>query len=357
MTKTSFKKIILGSVIVLGFGSFFFMSRSSQDRPKNEIRILIDRVPNTLDFSQAPDTLAQRLLPLLKEFHYRVADNHLNEDFYFLPPDPTLPKLHFIYVRDELTRATLFMGDRADVLFDSLSLAKTSWIKKRGAQILEAPGFTLSFIGFQLHDPILKNLRVRQAIQAALPVGDWAHYKYFDWVKPLPEVAQTPDLEKANRLLDNAGFPRSPNGSRFTLQYVTTPVREGNEAAMLVREALKAIGIRVEITPVETSLFYSKLKSANFQIFSGRMIRNGPEDAVSDFLGPHGIRNYFGYAELPDRSFAWDQVKAQVYRDLPMIPLYTWNHSAALSDRLTYLPDAATHLDDSFRFLNTLRIK
>jgi ABC-type transport system substrate-binding protein len=344
-------------IVILGFGSLFFMSRSSQDRPKNEIRILIDRVPNTLDLSQAPDTLASRLLPLLKEFQYRVADNHANEDFYFLPPDPRLPKLHFIYVRDELTRATLFMGDRADVLFDSLSLAKTSWIKKRGAQILEAPGFTFSFIGFQLHDPILKDLRVRQAIQAALPVGDWAHYKYFDWVKPLPEVALAPDLAKANRLLDDAKLPRGAKGPRFTLQYVTTPVREGNEAAMLVREALKAIGITVEITPVETSLFFSKLKSANFQIFSGRIVRNGPDDRVSDFLAPHGIRNYFGYTNLPDHPFSWDEVAAQVYRDLPILPLYTWNHAAVLSGRLTYPPDAATHLDDSFRFLTTLRIQ
>ena len=177
--------------------------------------------------------MAQRLLPLIKEFHYEVVENTKNEDFIFSPPDPTLPKLHFIYVRDELTRASLFMGDRADVLFDTLSLAKTSWLKKRGAQIVEAKGFTLSFIGFQLKDPILKDLRVRQAIPVAL----------------------TPDPAKANRSL--------------------------NEAAMLFREAMKPLGIEVDIMPIETSLFYTKLKSGNFPIFSGRIIRNGNDDPVS----------------------------------------------------------------------------
>jgi ABC-type transport system substrate-binding protein len=328
-----------------------------QDMPKNEIRILIDRIPNTLDSSQAPDTMAQRIVPLISELHYSVEKPTKNEDFTLDPTDPALPKLHFVFVRDELTRAMLFMSGRGDVLFDTLSLTKTDWMKKKGFQTLESPGFTFQFVGFQLKDPILKNFKVRQAIQLAFPVSEWMHYKLFDWVEALPETHLTPDLAEANRLLDEAKFPRDLKGIRFSLQYFTTPVREGNEMAFLVREALKNLGIQITIQPLETSLFYSRLKKGDFQIFSGRIIRNSEKDLVSDFLSPKGIRNYFSYDALPDHPFTWNEVKSQVFRELPIIPLYTWKHAAVFSARVSPLPETAAHLDDSFRFLNSLRLK
>jgi len=336
---------------------FLFMSYSNQDKPKNEIRILIDRIPNTLDLSQAPDTLAQKLFPLLKEDHYALVKPFLYEDFRFMPPDPTLPILHFIYIRDELSRSLLFQGGHTDVLFDSLSIAKTAWFKKRGTNMIEAPGFRLSFIGFNLKDPILQDQRVRRAIQLSLPVSEWAHDKLFDWVTLLPEVPLEPDLVQANRLLDEAGHPKDASGLRFLLHYQTTPVREGYENALLIREALKGIGIRLEVKPIETSLFFNRLLHGEFQVFATTINRNTPDDPVSDFLRPSGQKNYFHYNRLPDRVFAWDEVKMQVFQDLPIIPLFNWKHSAVLSDRITALPGAETKLDDSFRFLTLLRIK
>jgi peptide/nickel transport system substrate-binding protein len=338
--------------------------------PKNEIRILIDRIPNTLTTGQAPDATAQRILPLISEFHYHLGQKTAPEDFILKPANPTLPDLHFVYVRDELSRAMLFMSGRTDILFDTLSLSKTEWIKKQGIRLITAPGFTFSFVGFQLTDPILKDIRVRRAIQLALPVSDWMHYKLFDWVEALPGTSLMPDLKQANRLLDEAGFPRKGNCpaaldssishkecSRFSLQYFTTPVREGNEMALLVREALKNLSIQVTIQPVETSLFYSKLKRGEFQIFAGRIPRNDESVSVSDFLSPKGIRNYFHYESLPDQKLVWNDVKEQVFRELPIIPLFNWKHAVVISDRIDPLPETSAKLDDSFRFLNSLRLK
>jgi ABC-type transport system substrate-binding protein len=351
------KKIKYFFFIVLAVASaLFFMNRFQQDKPKNEIRILIDRVPNTLDFSQSPDILAQRLLPLLKDEHYQVETGAKPEDFCLLPPDASLPKLHFEFVRDELSRSMLFQGDHGDVLFDSLSISKTNWLKKHGANIIEGPGFTLSFFGFQLNDPILKNLNVRHAIELALPIREWAHDKLFDYVNVLPEVPEV-DLRRANELLDEAGFKKTGSGPRFILHYQTTPVREGNEMAQLFREALKGLSIRVEIQPVETSLFFHRLTGGDFQVFSSRIYRNTAADPVSDFLSTSGVRNYFHYKAFSKSSFSWDDVKTQVFQDLPIIPIFTWKHSAVLSSRITYLPGTETKLDDSFRFLSLLRLK
>ena len=348
---------ILFGLVFLIFAPILCVRLFPQDKPKNEIRILIDRSPNTLLPSQAPDTMAQKIFPLLTEMNYQVKEGSKSDEFTLIPKDQSLPELHFLMVREELSRAMLFLSDRADVLYDSLSLAKTTWIKKQGAKIIEAPGFNLSFLGFQTRDQLLKNINVRKAIQLSLPIDEWMHYKFFDWVEPIPGASISPKLTEANRLLDEAGFPKNSNGIRMNLQYLTTPVREGREMAFLVREALKKIGMHVDIFPIETSLFFKRLTRGDFQLFGSRILRNGPHEIISDFLSPHGIRNYFHYDGLPDRPFEWEEAKDQVLRDLPFIPLFSWKHAAVISDRVSSLPDTSSRLDESFRFLNSLRLK
>ncbi|MBC7397015.1 MAG: hypothetical protein H7333_06195 [Bdellovibrionales bacterium] len=342
--------ILCTVVLFLGWNHFH------QDKPKNEIRILVDRAPNTLDSSQAPDAWARKIIPLIQVDHYTAELPLKLEDFTLLPADPALPRLHFKTVRDEMARALVFLSAEADVLYDTLTLSRTSWIKRQGTQVLEAPGFNLSFIGFQVKDPILSQLKVRQALALSFPVDDWIRYKFFELVEKVPEAPKL-DLIEAARLLDEAGYPRKEGGLRFTLRYLTTPVREGNEMAFLVREALGKVGVNVEIVPLETSLFYQRLKRGDFQIFGSRMLRNSESDSVADLLSERGARNYFHYAGLVENTFSWNEVKAQVLVDIPLVPLYVWKHAAVLSKRISVSDHTQTELDDSFRFLRTLSVQ
>ena len=330
----------------------------SEHKPKNEIRILIDRIPNTLNVSQSPDVMAKRIFPLLTEQHYRLENTATNEDFTLFPQDTTRPPLHFIAVREELSRTLLFLSGGADVVFDSISLTKTTWIKEqKKGQVIEAPGYNLSFLGLQYHDSILKDVRVRLAISLALPLSEWIHFKLFDWVTAIPEAPEKPDYTRARSLLDEAGFSVKADGLRFTLRYLTTTVREGNEMAFLVREALRKVEIGLDIQPLETSLFFDRLKRGDFQIFGARFFRSSASDSIADFLSPHGVRNYFQYDGLEEGPFTWDEVKTQVVKDLPLIPLFLWKHAAVLSDRIIVPPGFETKLDDSFLFLSLLTLK
>lgn len=348
-------KFRMGFLILCTFVLFLGWKHFHQDKPKNEIRILVDRAPNTLDSSQAPDAWARKIIPLLQEAHYTVTLPLKLDDFVLIPPENSAPKLHFKAIRDEMARALVFMSGDGDVLYDSLSLSRTKWMKSNHTQVIEAPGYSLSFIGFQVNDPVLSNLKVRQAIALCLPVQEWIQYKFFQFVERVPETP-TQDLPRASKLLDEAGYPIQPDGYRFILHYVTTPVREGNEMAMLVREALRKIGIELEIMPLETSLFYQRLKRGDFQVFGSRMLRNSETDSVADLLGAEGQRNYFHYPALKEKVFSWNEVKAQVMQDLPLIPLFVWKHSAVLSDRIQANEKTANQMDDTFRFLTTLRL-
>ena len=351
-------------VILLMSSVVFFISRSHQINSKDEIRILIDRYPNR----QSLDVTYRKIAPLVDELHYQIQDDLSNETLVLTPPNPgpDHPKLIFHVVKDETTRALAFLKGDVDVLYDNLALTKIEWLKKRKEiQIIEAPGFNLQYLGFNLKHHELSDLRVRQAIAAALPIDAWVQYKFFHWVEPIPSVELQYNVKKSNQLLDEAGYPRGKDGTRFSLRYFTTPVREGHELGLLIAEALKEIGIRVEISSFETSLFFSKLKQGEFDLFSSRWFRFQEHDPIESLLGGHGKHNFFSYADpefdrkiLASPQFDFNQAKEQIDRDLPLLPLFNWKHGLILPERIQFSSSAnAPALDETFRFLSLLRLK
>jgi ABC-type transport system substrate-binding protein len=156
---------------------------------------------------------------------------------------------------------------------------------------------------------------------------------------------------------------RSLTGSpgRIKLRFLTTPVREGNELALLVREALAEVGIDVEVVPLESSLFFQRLKRGDFQIFGSRLLRETEDDSIADYLLPGKNKNYFSWnpgRPLADRkgNLNWAAAEKQVLEELPFIPLFTWKHGLLLSDRIRKSPLQPRIEEDSFRFLSTLQL-
>jgi ABC-type transport system substrate-binding protein len=296
--------------------------------------------------------MARKILPLI-EAGYRIQAPFDPENFTLLPPQSALPGLHFRTVRDELTRGILFEKSEADVLFNSLSLSKTRWFEKRGARVIETPGHHLSFIGFNLKDPVLADPVIRRAIFHALPVEHWARHKYFDLVTPLRSIADAFQPTLSRSLL------RSKPPLRF--RFLTTPVREGYEQALLVRAALAGVGVGVEIVPLESSLFFQRLKRGDFQLFGSRLLRETAEDSIADYVLPDRNKNYFSWRPAPfhsekDGGVPWSTAEQRVLEELPFIPLFTWKHGLLLSSRVRYDGAGPSIEEDSFRFLATLRI-
>ena len=307
--------------------------------------------------------MARRILPLLSEQHYRAEEHADLNDFILLSPNPRAPKLHFKVVRDELARAILFERNEADILLDSLSLTKTDYFKSKGAPIIESTGYHLSFLGFNLRSPILSDLRIRKAIASSLPIQEWIQYRFKNWVLPLSDFGISHNPSNAEKWLDEAGLRIQTDGWRTHLRYLTTPVREGNEVAALVREALKLVRIDVEIIPLETTLFFSRLKRGDFDLFGSRLMREHEDDPVDDYLRKGGSRNYFSNENPEFDQFirrngraTWNDAIRFVQADLPFFPYFTWKHGLLLSPRIKAMAEPIL-LDDSFRFLSGLQIK
>lgn len=302
--------------------------------------------------------MARKILPLI-EAGYRPVPPLDLEDFTLIPATDSSPPLHFQTIRDDLTRGILFDRGRADVLFNALSLSKTRWFQNQGARTLEAPGYHLSFIGFNLRDPALRDPRVRKAILHALPLEDWVRFKYHHWVTLLPAWSKHYSPEKSRALLAEAGYGSSTGKPRLSLRFLTTPSREGSELALLFREALAKVGVPVDITPLESSLFFQRLKKGEVQVFSSRMLREKESDSVADYVQTGGSKNYFSWSSLhpnPLAHWTWAEIEPRVLAELPFLPLFTWKHGLLLSPRIRNAPAPEQLREDSFRFLSTLRL-
>jgi peptide/nickel transport system substrate-binding protein len=123
--------------------------------------------------------------------------------------------------------------------------------------------------------PILTDLKVRQAIAASVDRRAIAEQLYgktgvesSNFLNS-PKRFQSPntrwefDLQKASRLLDEAGWRRGPDGvrvkdgRRFKLLYQTSinPLRQKTQA--IVKSALEKIGVQVELKSVNAGVYFS----------------------------------------------------------------------------------------------------
>jgi peptide/nickel transport system substrate-binding protein len=160
-------------------------------------------------------------------------------------------------------------------------------------RVTKKPGSNYVYLGLNLEDPLLADVRVRRALalsldrprlvatlwrglgtvtETMLPPGHWARDEE---LAPLPH-----DPAAARRLLDEAGFadPDGANGPRprLTLTYKTST----DETAVLQAQILQAMaaeaGIALEIRSHEFATFFQDVQRGAFQVFS--LTRTGIDD-------------------------------------------------------------------------------
>jgi peptide/nickel transport system substrate-binding protein len=177
-------------------------------------------------------------------------------------------------------------------------------------RVTESPGTDYAYVGFNMKDPVLADVRVRHAIGYAidrraivdslrrglaepavgiLPPVSWA----FE-----PDVfAFSLDRARAAQLLDEAGFP-DPDGVgplprlRLTLKVSTNEFMR-LQAAVL-QEDLKRVGIELDVRSYEFATLYADVLKGNFQLFTLQWV------GVSD---PDMLRRVFHTTQAPPVGF------------------------------------------------------
>lgn len=250
-----------------------------------------------------------------------------NDDYWGLKPH--LQRVRFAVVPDTTTRALELRKGSADAAINALTSDMVLALEREpDLQVLHAPGTVLAYLGFNLRDPILKDVRVRRAIAYAMDRQPMIHYLLRDFARPaqsilppeswayngdVPQYAYDP--ARARQLLDQAGYP-AVNGVRFHLTMKTSTEEGTRLLAAVLQQQLHAVGIALDIRTFEFATFFSDVTQGQFQIYSLRWIGGNENPDIYEYVfhssrfPPNGANR--GYYANPRVDALIDQARREM---------------------------------------------
>ena len=206
-----------------------------------------------------------------------------NEDYW--GDKPHVPRVRFVVVPDTTTRALELRKGSADIASNALTSDMVLALEKEpNLQVERAPGTVFSYLAFNLRDPILRDVHVRQALAYAIDRRPMIHYLWRDFARPADSIlppqswaheGDVPkyefDPERAGRILDAAGYPRI-NGVRFHLVMKTSTEETTRLMVAVLQQQLRSVGIVLDIRVFEPATFMADVVSGAYQMYSLRWI-------------------------------------------------------------------------------------
>jgi len=284
---------------------------------------------------------------------------------------PHLQKVRFAVVPDTTTRALELRKGSADIAVNALTGDLVPALEREpNLQVLRGPGTVLSYLAFNVRDPILKDRRVRQAIAYAIDRSPMIHYLLRDFARPaysllppeswayyadVPHYDHNPDL--ARQLLEQAGYS-AVNGVRFHLTMKTSNTEEGTRLlAVVLQQQLRDVGIVLDIRTFEFATFFSDVTRGAYQVHSLRWVGGNEDPDIfeyvfhSDKFTPHGANRTFYSNPRVDvlidqaRSELDEKTRKQLYaeiqeilaQDVPYVDLWYWDNVLVHSRRVKNL--------------------
>jgi peptide/nickel transport system substrate-binding protein len=229
-----------------------------------------------------------------------------------------LERVRFAVVPDETTQALELRKGSGDVAINSLTPdTVVTLARDPNLGVKKGPGTRLAYMGFNLRDPILKDVRVRQAIAYALDVRPMIEYLWRGEAEPAHSILPTQswayngnvqpylhDPERAQQLLDAAGYAES-NGVRFHLTMKTSTDANTRLMVAVMQQQLRDVGIVLDIRSFEFATFFSDVQHGAFQIYSLRWIGGNEDPDIFEYafhsakFPPNGAnRGYYSNPKL-----------------------------------------------------------
>jgi peptide/nickel transport system substrate-binding protein len=285
--------------------------------------------------------------------------------------EPKIDRVRFAVVPDAITQSLELEKGSADVEVNSLPMDALPVLANRGNLVVQdTAGTEIQYLAFNTRDPILRDVRVRQAIAFAidreliirtllrghaqpalslLPESHWA------WTGDVARYDYNP--ARAEQLLDAAGYRRGTNGIRFHLTMKTSTDDRVRLLGAVLQQELAKIGIALDLRSNEFATFYADVTRGAFQMYSLWWIGGNEQPDIFSYVfsaarfPPKGA-NRGRYANpqldalLDDAAESsdvnrrrTDYVEAQqiLARDLPSINLWYLDTVVVHSRRLTHV--------------------
>ncbi|MCU7810997.1 MAG: ABC transporter substrate-binding protein [Candidatus Thiodiazotropha sp. (ex Notomyrtea botanica)] len=274
-------------------------------------------------------------------------------------------EIELLEVKNPTVRVLKLLRGEIDLLQNYLSPELLEYsVQQNGIEMINIPGTNFTYIGFNLQDAQTADLRVRQAVAHAIdrqsiidevmrgaarkaetifPPEHWAGHNNL-----------TPydfDPEKSRRLLLEAGYgPNNP----LTLVYKTSSDPFRIRLATIIQDQLSQVGIQVDLKSYDWGTFFGDIKAGNFQIYSLSWVGIRTPDIFryvfsSDSLPPAGanrgrytnpvvdalLKEAEQAETLEAQTRIYQEVAAQIHKDLPYVPLWFEGQYAVQGSRVT----------------------
>ncbi|HEY1679069.1 MAG TPA: ABC transporter substrate-binding protein [Candidatus Sulfotelmatobacter sp.] len=266
-----------------------------------------------------------------------------------------LARVRFAVVPDETTEALELRKGSGDVAINVLTPDTVHTLERDpNLAVQTGPGTRLAYLGFNLRDPILKDVRVRQAIAYALDRRPMIQYLWRGEAQPARSILPTQswaydgnvpaydyDPEKAKEILDAAGY-RPVDGIRFHITMKTSTDANTRLMVAVMQQQLRGVGIALDIRSFEFATFFSDVQHGAFQMYGLRWIGGNEDPDIFEYafhsskFPPNGAnRNYYSDPRVDTlidqarrevdpklRKPLYDEVQTLLARDLPYINLW-----------------------------------
>jgi peptide/nickel transport system substrate-binding protein len=281
-----------------------------------------------------------------------------------------LARVRFAVVPDETTQALELRKGSGDVAINSLTPDTVVTLAKNpNLTVMNGPGTRLAYLGFNLRDPILKDVRVRQAIAYTLDRRPMIEYLWRNEAEPAKSILPTQswayngnvpaydhDPAKAVALLDAAGHP-AINGVRFHITMKTSTDANTRLMVAVMQQQLREVGIALDIRSFEFATFFSDVQHGAFQMYGLRWIGGNEDPDIFEYafhsskFPPNGAnRDYYSNPRVDalidsarqeidpkSRKVLYDEVQSILAQDLPYINLWYLDNVLVHTNRVRNL--------------------
>ncbi len=261
-------------------------------------------------------------------------------------------KIEFVTVRDATVRALKLLHGEIDLIQGSMTPELVDWLDHNDRIAADQrPGTTFTYLGFNLNDPEVGVLRVRQAIahavdrrsltkhmfgsrarlaQGIFTPGHWAGHPELDAIEY--------DPARARELLAEMGYS---DLKPLQLSYKTSSDHFRLRIATAIQDQLAQVGIEVKISSYDWGTFYADVKAGRFQMYSLSWVGLKLPDIFryafhSLSVPPTGanrgrynaetidrmIEQAEAMTDLDGRADLYRNIQQQLLIDLPYVPLW-----------------------------------
>jgi len=274
--------------------------------------------------------------------------------------------ISFVEVKDPTVRVLKLLRGEADLIQGDLPPELVKHLQNQPEITVKTTiGANFSYLGLNMQDKVLQNLKVRQAIAYAIDHEGIIKQVMVPHTRPasailppehytnignhqLKPYAYNP--KKAKQLLQEAGIQLP-----LKLVYKTSTDAQRLRFATILQAQMAKAGIDLQISSLDWGTFFADVKQGNFQLFGLTWVGIKTPDIYVKAFGsssfpPNGFnRGKYADADLDKLLLNqdWSAATAHIHDQLPYIPLWYEGQFAAMrKDIQHYAPKADGNWDD-----------